>query len=148
MLLGKTVVLYPRYEDFCTSKTFFQLSYLGLIPFSREQHFVVRTGFEPVPKSCFRPSSRNRASTIPPPDYNACLSKLSYLPCILFWRIAVPNGKAVSKTSMESGQDLNPHLANLYLPVEKIGGSNPVLPITPPDYFGKAIWCRSIASTT
>ena len=63
VLLGKTVVLYPRYEDFCTSKTFFQLSYLGLIPFSREQHFVVRTGFEPVPKSCFRPSSRNRAST-------------------------------------------------------------------------------------
>ena len=36
---------------------------------------VVRTGFEPIPKSCFRPSSRNRASTIPPPD---CFKKRNF----------------------------------------------------------------------
>jgi len=50
VLLGKTVVLYLRYKDFCTSKTFFQLSYLGLIPFSREQHFVIGVGIEPTQK--------------------------------------------------------------------------------------------------
>ena len=124
MLLGKTVVLYPRYEDFCTSKTFFQLSYLGLIPFSREQHFVVRTGFEPVQLVCLLERVLPMVAThtlrlpISPPDYIACLSKLSYLPCILFWRIAVPNGKAVSKTSMKSGQDLNLYYSILRTPAK------------------------------
>ncbi len=40
------------------------------------------------------------------------------------------------KLRKKSGPDSNWYLANLYLPdFEKIEDSNPMLPITPPDYF-------------